>query len=688
MAPIFFKAPLTRVSGAFFAVCTFLSVSCQNCESIDLEDASCHPGNPARGESNGKPEVCRNGLDDNCIDGVDEGCDCNSDVGQPDAKDCGGDGRGNDVGACHVTTVTCVNGKFPACEPDRLPGEYADNDCNGVDDDCNGAVDDGFVPFECWTGPDYAVFNERSACAKGLVRCVKGALTECLGETLPDVERCNDRDDDCNDRVDDGTAEENETCGVDTDVGACVYGRNVCAVGGTLVCQGAVGPAAETCNGIDDDCDGVADEGADGHPLVMRCETRCGSGIAECIHGQPVNCSAREPSEIDYCDGTDDDCDGQTDEDMPCPCRLGAFHECREAPLTCGKGFQRCVTPVGCDPNTPYSCVPGWSQCELFHITDETCNNWDDDCDLLIDEAADGNPLAQTCSSPDNPLIGECAPGSSRCSAGLWGSCDGEVVPVEESCDDKDNNCDGHVDEGMNKKVDMVFVVDISGSMCPYSQTLAGALNRYSANFDGDEHRFSLLFFPGAFGRSTPYRIIANNVDFASFQAALSQLNCSGDGDEPSYDVLLELTSPSTTPINWRSDATPYIILIGDEPARTWNNVSQQMVAAQTANCQIANCQPGDKVEVFIITHKGGGSGSWGGSGQDYSSYYIEICYQESSRIIEIYPADEDRYVQDLLGVFQKVCLTGADGGMSPVGLDGGPTGASDGGPSKPDGGP
>ncbi|TNE46010.1 MAG: hypothetical protein EP343_24900 [Deltaproteobacteria bacterium] len=44
--------------------------------------------------------------------------------------------------------------------------------------------------------------------------------------------------------------------------------------------------------------------------------------------------------------------------------------------------------------------------------------------------------------------IGECKGGAQLCKQGTWGACLGEVVPTQEVCDNKDNNCDGAVDEG------------------------------------------------------------------------------------------------------------------------------------------------------------------------------------------------------------------------------------------------
>lgn len=43
---------------------------------------------------------------------------------------------------------------------------------------------------------------------------------------------------------------------------------------------------------------------------------------------------------------------------------------------------------------------------------------------------------------------GLCRGGAQLCVKGVWGACLGEVTPKPETCDGKDNNCDGSVDEG------------------------------------------------------------------------------------------------------------------------------------------------------------------------------------------------------------------------------------------------
>ena len=94
------------------------------------------------------------------------------------------------------------------------------------------------------------------------------------------VEPCDGVDNDRDNAVDEDWPELGERCGEGAGVGECVEGEYVCAEDGMgVVCEGAVGPSDEVCDGKDNDCDGTKDNG---------------------------------PAET--CDGEDNDCDGFVDE--------------------------------------------------------------------------------------------------------------------------------------------------------------------------------------------------------------------------------------------------------------------------------------------------------------------------------------------------------------------------------------
>jgi MYXO-CTERM domain-containing protein len=146
------------------------------------------------------------------------------------------------VGPCHAGTQACAGGNWGACTGQVVP--VAEICGNGVDDNCNGSIDEPSVcgeclpgsidPVACWTGLPGVVFHDPAApvgtpahdsiCAKGQRTCGADSRWEACGsaklQTLPGAEICNGLDDDCNGVVDDGAQ-----CGPDFACrnGFCVY---------------------------------------------------------------------------------------------------------------------------------------------------------------------------------------------------------------------------------------------------------------------------------------------------------------------------------------------------------------------------------------------------------------------------------------------------------------------------------
>jgi hypothetical protein len=75
-------------------------------------------------------------------------------------------------------------------------------------------------------------------------------------------------------------------------------------------CEGAIGPAPEECNDIDDDCDGSVDEGFGvGEACDGPDSDQCLDDVRSC-----AGCSLG-PDKLEICNGEDDDCDGVVDAD-------------------------------------------------------------------------------------------------------------------------------------------------------------------------------------------------------------------------------------------------------------------------------------------------------------------------------------------------------------------------------------
>ncbi len=207
-------------------------------------------------------------------------------------------------------------------------------------------------------------------------------------------------------------------------LGACEYGVQSCQSGEWQACQGGIGPAAsESCNGIDDDCDGVlpaAEVDGDGDGQ-LACAGDCAPDLGTSYLGAP-----------EVCDGLDNDCDGAADDGAQAACDDGLFCNGVE---TCSTGACRAGADIDCS-----------SLSDTCHLG--TCSEAARDC--VAEELSDGTPctdanlctVATTCASGvcGGGAILDCSGQNDPCNAGACepatGACIKQPYTDSRGCDD------------------------------------------------------------------------------------------------------------------------------------------------------------------------------------------------------------------------------------------------------------
>lgn len=243
-------------------------------------------------------EVC-DGRDNDCDGDIDEDFwGAGSKLGNP----CG-------VGICSGIFVCSPDGEEVVCNNKYFPGEFPEYCGDGFDNDCDGIIDEALELVQgqqatacvCKEGNIKSCGSNIGACQEGIQQCKNGMWEECKNQIPPSVETCNTIDDNC-----DGV--------VDNVGGGSSVSSSACQ------CFGGSPPSAETCNDIDDDCDGRLDEGLtccqDGQTRTCgKAVGACREGTQTCVGGSWGVCQGgRQPSSEVCFTQIDENCDGRVNE--------------------------------------------------------------------------------------------------------------------------------------------------------------------------------------------------------------------------------------------------------------------------------------------------------------------------------------------------------------------------------------
>jgi hypothetical protein len=302
----------------------------------------------------GAAEQCNN-IDDNCNGTIDEGCTVFTFYFDND-----NDGFGNSANSITQTTPTPPTGYVgPAgdCNDNNntiYPG--APELCNGIDDNCNGTIDEGVTNITYYADADGDGYGNPAISQTTCSGAPSGYVTDAT---------------DCNDN------------------------------------NNAINPGAtEVCNNIDDNCNGLTDDGltfttyyadadGDGHGNAMVSQSTC-NGAPSGYVANATDCNDNNitinPGALEICNTVDDDCDGDIDD-----ADAGIYGQTYWNADADGDGYGdlnvntqtlACYQPVGytsdysdCDDQNPNINIAALEVCG---------NSVDDNCNGTIDEGCSG----------------------------------------------------------------------------------------------------------------------------------------------------------------------------------------------------------------------------------------------------------------------------------------------------------